>query len=131
MLGEISGQLEYLRLSVHSLITSLASQQRFAQLGFIRQCAGDMQNGRPFSDSWQTALRNWSYALGKEEAEILASLGDIIGRSDLENQLSAIALTRQQLEQRIEAAREKAVTQGKLYRSMGVLVGMAAAIILI
>ena len=130
LLSEISGRLEYLQPTMYSLITSLAGQERFEQLVFLRQCAQSMQAGRPFSSSWASALDECSHQLGREEAAILASLGDILGRSDLESQLSALALAKQQLEQRVDTAREKVLTQSKLYRSMGVLGGAAAAIIL-
>jgi len=90
-----------------------------------------MRGGHPFSVSWPKALDECVHQLGREEAVILASLGDVLGRSDLESQLSALALTREQFEQRVGAAREKVITQGKLYRSMGILGGAAAAIILI
>ena len=130
LLGEMSGRLRYLQPSVHSLVVSLASQQRFEELSFLKECARLMGEGGCFSASWRTALKGKSHALGEEESAILASLGDVLGRSDLESQLLAIALVRDQLEQRISGAREKARTQGSLYRSMGLLGGVAAAIIL-
>jgi len=131
MLGEMRGRLEYLQPTVQSLISALAGQQRFENLGFLRESAGAMLEGNTFSYCWREALEKWSNALGREEAAILASLSDVLGRSDLESQLSAIALAQEQLEQRIAGVRERALKQGNLYRSMGVLGGVAAAIILI
>ena len=131
LLDEMSGRLRHLQPTMQSLITSLAAQERFGLLVFLKQCAQSMRAGQPFSVCWPKALGESSHQLGGEEAAILAALGDVLGQSDLDSQLSALALARQQLEQRIQTARDKALTHGKLYRSMGILGGAAAAIILI
>jgi len=130
MLGEMRGRLEYIQPTVQSLIGMLAGQRRFEGLGFLQECAGSMLEGKAFSSGWREALEKWSTSLGREEAAILASLGDVLGRSDLESQLSALALAQEQLEQRIAGTRDRVQKQGNLYRSMGVLGGVAAAIIL-
>jgi len=90
-----------------------------------------MRGGRDFASSWRVALKKQIVTLGKEEAAIIGSLGDVLGQSDLESQLAAISLARAQLEQRIDGAREKVSAQSSLYRSIGALGGVAAAIILI
>ena len=130
LLGEMQGRLQYLQPTVQSLITALAAQQRFGDLPFLRECTQLMLKGRGFPHSWREALKKQEAALGKEEAVILASLGDVLGQSDLDSQLAAISLARVQLEQRIDGAREKMTAQGSLYRSIGALGGVAAAIIL-
>jgi len=131
LLGEMHGRLQYIQPTVQSLISALAAQQRFGGLPFLRECAQLMLKGRDFSSSWREALKKQTSALGKEEAAVLSSLGDVLGQSDLQSQLAAIDLARGQLEQRIDGAREKMAAQGSLYRSIGALGGAAAAIILI
>ena len=131
LLGELSGRLTYLQPTTQSLIAALATQERFGELGFLRGCAAEMGRGEQFSQSWQLALEGEKGALGREEAALLASLAEVIGQSDLESQLSAIALVREQLAERLADQREKMRKQERLYRSMGVLGGVAAAVILI
>ena len=131
MISEITGRLEYIRPSVHSLICSLANERRFENLGFLRQAADRMQAGIPFPESWRDSLAESKAILGREETAILTSLGDVLGRSNLESQLSALKLAGIQLEQRMSVQRERVNTHSGLYRSMGVLGGVAAAIMLI
>jgi len=109
----------------------MAAQQRFEGLPFLRECAQLMLEGRDLPSCWRRAIEKHTAAIGKEEVAILASLGDVLGQSDLASQLAAIDLARVQLEQRIESARERVISQGSLYRSIGALGGVAAAIILI
>lgn len=131
LLSEMSGRLEYLQPTIGSLINSLAAQERFADLVFLRECADSMRAGDEFSRSWRVALEKQAGGLGREEADILGTLGDVLGRSDLESQLAALSLTREQLSTQIAGTRDKIKARGGLYRSIGVLGGVAAAIILI
>lgn len=131
LLGEMSGRLKYLQPTVQSLVTSLAAQDRFSELRFLKLCAADIGEGGEFSTAWRKSLEREERSLGREESALLASLGDVLGRTDLESQLAAISLTGGQLEQRVGAGREKMRRQESLYRSMGMLGGAAAAIILI
>ena len=131
LLSELSGRLKYLQPTVQSLVVGLAAQERFGELRFLKLCAAQMEEGADFSGCWRQSLKREEQSLGREEAALMASLGDVLGRSDLESQLSAISLTGEQFAQRMEIRRERAKKQEGLYRSMGVLGGVAAAIILI
>ena len=131
LLGEMHGRLRYLQPTVQGLVSALAAQHRFSGLPFLKESARLMLKGQEFSSGWREALKAHEGILGKEEAAILASLGDVLGQSDLDSQLAAIDLARVQLEQRIEGARKKVMAQGSLYRSIGALGGVAAAIILL
>lgn len=94
-----------------------------------------LQSGRSLSASqaWEEAvgenIRRTS--LNREDAEILVSFGKILGSSDLEGQIKNIRLTMNQLklqEEKAEASRRK--NEG-MYRSLGILGGLAVVIVLI
>ena len=84
------------------------------------------------SGAWETAVREniKKTSLNKEDEEILVSFGKILGSSDLEGQVKNIRLTVNQLnlqEEKAEHARNK--NEG-MYRSLGILGGLAVVIIL-
>ncbi|MGI6537393.1 MAG: hypothetical protein ACOX22_03480 [Caldicoprobacterales bacterium] len=85
------------------------------------------------SEVWNTSLDlmkpEWS--LRQEDSKILRRFGDQLGNSDREGQIRFIRLTLAQLhdeEVKARAAREK---YDKMYRSLGLLGGIALAIILL
>lgn len=84
------------------------------------------------SEAWCSLLEELKKELylQQEDMDILRRFGDQLGSSDREGQVRFIRLTLQQLreeEQKARAVREK---YEKMYRSLGLLVGIALAIIL-
>ncbi|HHY81454.1 MAG TPA: stage III sporulation protein AB [Clostridiales bacterium] len=85
------------------------------------------------SEAWRSSLDNLKdeLHLQQEDLDILRRFGDQLGSSDREGQVKFIQLTLMQLreeEKKARAAREK---YEKMYRSLGLLGGIALAIILL
>jgi stage III sporulation protein AB len=92
-----------------------------------------MNRGLNASQAWEAAIREniKKTALDKEDEEILVSFGRILGSSDLDGQVKNIRLALSQLkmqEQKAEANRKK--NEG-MYKSLGILGGLAVVIVLI
>lgn len=92
--------------------------------------AGDGLNA---SEAWKTAVRNniKKTSLKKEDEEILVSFGKMLGASDLEGQVKNIRLTLNQLKMQEQKAEESKKKNESMYRSLGILGGLALVIILI
>jgi len=69
-------------------------------------------------------------SLNKEDKSILLSFGKMLGNSDLEGQLNNIKLISSQLKLQELKAEEMRLKNEKMYRSLGVLSGLAITIIL-
>jgi stage III sporulation protein AB len=83
-------------------------------------------------EAWETAV-NDQYArlsLKKEDKAILLNFGKMLGNSDLDGQISNIRLTASQLKLQELKAEETRKKNEKMYRSLGVLGGLALIIIL-
>lgn len=131
LLGEMIHRMRYLAPTVQMLISSLCGQERFGRLGFLRRCRELLLEGNPMEQAWRTALSEDEKALGKEEAQLLAGLADVLGRTDLESQLDALTGARELLAVRRTSLREHTEKRGSLYRTMGVLCGAAFVILLV
>lgn len=66
-----------------------------------------------------------------EEAALLSELGASLGKSDAAGQLSLIALYRERTALLAKSAAAEAAQKGKLFRSLGMLCGIGAAIMII
>lgn len=75
-----------------------------------------MQSSEPFTD---------------EDRAQLFRVGEILGKSDLETQISQLSFLAQRLEQQAEQAREQAGTRARLSTTLGVLSGLALAVLFI
>ena len=86
--------------------------------------------GVPPAGLWCEAVRR-DPAVPAAAADILCSLGSVLGTTDKAGQLAALDLHRDRLLQAAGECRERSLRQGKLYRSLGLLGGTLAAVLLL
>ncbi len=84
-------------------------------------------------DAWQIASRQLSrlsYA-DRSEAELISQLGQSLGSCDVKGQLSMLEMYGEKLKKLSCEAEESAKVRGKLFRSVGTLLGAGIAILII
>jgi len=105
----------------------------------------NLKLGMTAQEVWQTVLDNdfdragrfrdipsvTGLSIGEKDLEILRSLGPLLGKSDIENQLGNIMLVMKKLEIAEKEAIEEERKYGKLYKSAGLLIGALIAILFI
>lgn len=80
--------------------------------------------------SWKEAtdeIRN----INMEDKEIIKMFGKLLGKTDIKGQVSQIELSLKLIEKQIEKAEMEKNKNSKLYKTMGVICGMAICIILV
>lgn len=89
--------------------------------------------GEELIDSFKTVTKEMENKLylEKEDIGIFLSLGSGLGASDRVDQEKNINLISNQLDMLIEEARREKLKNGKLYKNLGILVGIAIIILLI
>lgn len=83
-------------------------------------------------DAWDDAINRVkpNLCIVKEDTEILLSLGSSLGEMDTENQIKSVRLVIEQLKHQEFKAEEDRAKGERLFRSLGVLSGLAIVIIL-
>lgn len=115
---------------VYAVCRNLKSDSEFKDLTFLQYLPDEYNAGEDFRHCWNQALESQKN-LGKEEKELLAYFGSVLGKSDVDGQLSSISEIRKELE-RIYAVRlENLQKKGRLYRTTGLLFGVMAGILVI
>ena len=87
----------------------------------------DMQAG----EAWEKALEIKNTNLKKEDIEVLKGLSNLLGKVDLDGQVSEIELIDNFIDTQIEKAEEESKKSEKIYKTLGVTAGLAMVIILI
>lgn len=80
--------------------------------------------------AWEEALEEAQTNLKKEDKYVLKSLSKLLGRTDIEGQVSSIEITQKFLEEQIKEALEEKRKNEKLYSKLGTTIGLAIIIIL-
>lgn len=81
--------------------------------------------------AWELALDTVPTSLNGEDIQILKGLNKLLGKTDLEGQISEIKLTSTFLNTQIERAEKEQEKNEKLYKSLGAITGIAMVILLI
>ena len=82
-------------------------------------------------DAWTNALDNTNTNLNKEDISVLKNLNKLLGKTNLEGQVSEIQLTTKFLDTQIEKAEKEREKNQKLYKNLGIIAGLTIIIILI
>lgn len=131
LLAHLYDRMKWFQPTMNSLVETAGELPTFRELLYLVACRRGMGLGESFPAAWRAALEQEHGALGGEETAILLGLGDILGATDLEGQLAALAFARREMELRLETARADRSRYQKLYSTLGVLAGLAFAIILL
>lgn len=133
MINVIEAQLRYSHLPVTDLLRMLSENSGFDELCFIKTCREKVCFGEPFPVAWKECIESETELcrLLPEALKYLASFGSDIGSTDLESQLSGCEYYKQIFAGELELQREKSRKYNKLFPSLGVLLGVSAAIMII
>ena len=81
--------------------------------------------------AWEKAVDESNNNFTKEDKDIIKGLAKMLGKTDIDGQVSEIRLTNKFLEVEIKDAENEKNKNEKLYKTLGATVGLALVIILI
>ena len=81
--------------------------------------------------SWMDAIQEADISITQEDKDILKELGKVLGQTDADSQVNEIVVTESFLNMQIEKAEEARKKNQKMYKTLGVVVGLVFVIILI
>ena len=82
-------------------------------------------------EAWNLALKFEDLSIDEEDRNVLKNLSKLLGKTDIQGQLNQIEMTSDFLDKQIRKAENQKDKNEKLYRTLGMLLGMAIVIILI
>ncbi len=81
--------------------------------------------------AWEKAIDESNTKLTKDDKEVIKGLAKMLGKTDLDGQVSEIRLVQKFLETKLNDAELEKNKNEKLYKTLGATVGLAIVIILI
>lgn len=97
---------------------------------FLRS-SSNIENSN-LEESWQKAIKEEQVLLNlkNEDIETISTLGSILGKSDIEGQISEIDEFKERLNFQIKQAEEEKRKNSKMFKSLGTIAGLVIVIIL-
>lgn len=115
--------------TLQELLELLTQRETYRCFSFLRNTIVSMQEQTSFSVAWREAVQA-DATLPLDSKQLLCELGEELGISDLYSQREILERYRSRLQQQETAQREESQKKIKLYQSMGLLVGIAIAILI-
>lgn len=100
-------------------------------IGKVFENASNKMINKNAGEAWEEALNVTFTALKQEDIEIIKGLGRMLGKTDINGQISEIELVNEFLETQIKEAEEEKNKNYKMYKTLGIVVGITIVIILI
>ena len=82
-------------------------------------------------EAWTKSVKETNTYLNKEDIENINGFGKMLGKTDKEGQISHLELTKTFVEMQIKKAKDEEEKNAKMYKTLGVIFGLAIVIILI
>ena len=126
-------EISYRKETLSKAFEKTASMKDCWMSNVLSSCADGLRMERPLSDSWKDAIdmNIQKCPLTKAETDILMDISMGLGRSDVQGQAKIFAPALIRLEKCLEDASVQERKQGRMYRGMGVAVGIAVAVVMI
>lgn len=106
------------------------SKQIKSNIGNIFEKASHNMQDLNASEAWKVALESSNTNLKREDLDVLKGLSNLLGKIDIEGQISEIELVNTFLDTQIKKAEEECKKNVKMYKTLGVTLGLAFVIIL-
>lgn len=100
-------------------------------IGKIFRIASENMKEKSAGEAWEEVVEKIETSLKDEDKNIIKGLGRMLGKTDLDGQISEIKLVQNFLNTQIEIAERERQKNEKLYKTLGGVVGLAVVIILV
>ena len=111
------------------IFTQIANDNNTNIEKIFGKMANQLQYGQT-QDVWNRCIQEADISINQEDKDILKKLGKLLGKTDVEGQVSEIEVTENFLDTQIEKAEEEKKKSQKMYKTLGVVVGLVFCIIL-
>lgn len=129
-IGFIQSMSAYIRYNGYRLSEILRKEQ--ATCGFIisDNLIAIAESGSDIRREWNSCVDENSN-LRVQDRQVLYHLGEVIGKSDTEGEIASLSAAESRLRQCLQNAEEERSNKGRLYCTVGIMLGAAVGIILI
>ena len=129
-LSILSAQIQFTYEPLPKIFLEISNKMN-TNIGKIFNIAQENMDQKTAGQAWVYAVENSNTNLNKEDKEIIKNLSNLLGQVDVDGQLKEIKLVDNFLDAQIEKAEQEKKKNEKLYKTLGITVGLSIVIILI
>lgn len=132
LIGEISAGIRYTCSSVEDILLQCAENPFYKILTFLQTIADETRSEGFRSDTVRRAIVSSAADMNLKEEDLrpLLMMADNLGTTDVQGQLQMLETCRRQIEETKDREKKRCETLGKMYISLGFLLGLGAVVIM-
>ena len=130
-LEEMAVMIRFRAVPVGELLSFVLGKEGYNSSIFLHKLRENYESVNIYNrEMWDKALQD-TYYLKDEDKEIIRSVGNNLGESDTEGQLSMLSIASEQLGKRLDTATSERLKNEKLVLSMWMFTGVGIGIMII
>jgi stage III sporulation protein AB len=135
LLQMFENQINYLSdvlIEAFERVSRVGNSETGSIFGRAAEILGN-EGAQSAASAWEQAVRQGirRTALNREDEEVLIGFGKMLGSTDLDGQIKNIRLTMEALRMQEKKAEESRIKNETMYKSLGILGGIAVVIVLL
>lgn len=130
MLDEMATLIRFRAVRTKEMIEEISNHESFSNFIFMNILVDCLELDDDINSSWRTAAARTAF-LNEGDKAILVGVGEQIGGTDIDGQLSMLELSKTLAERNLLNAEDEYRTKGKMLRTVWGLCGIAAGIMFI
>ncbi len=130
LLNDFSAHIRYQCTPLEELLYLFAKHPNYCDFSFLEQVSEGFSAETPPCTLWKNAV-DADTAIVPKAKEILGTLGNVLGTTDMQGQLATLELHRGRMELLVIELKESCYKKGELYSRLGVLLGAMLAVMLL
>lgn len=128
LLSEFMLEVRFSNCTVKEMIVRCAENRQFSELLFLKRLSECSES--EIKKEWYLAVKE-EPSLSYEDKEALIGVGNALGEMDKQGQLLSLEQFSELLSRRLEESENEYLKKGRMYRSVGLLGGIAAGIVIV
>lgn len=133
-LGEYIGFMQnttaYIRYNGYRLSEILRKEQQSGGIVISEKLISSAESGSDIRREWNSCVDKNS-CLRPQDRQVLYHLGEVIGKSDTQGEIASVTAAENRLRQCLQSAEQERSNKGRLYCTVGIMLGAAVGIMLI
>ncbi len=124
-------KIKFTYASVPEIFKEISNQFKEETVGQVFKKASDLMEDKSAGEAWNEGIDTVNSNITSEDKTILKNLGKMLGKTDVEGQISEIKLVTSFLDTQIDLAETDRIKNEKMYRTLGGIIGLTLVIIFI
>jgi stage III sporulation protein AB len=131
ILNVMKAKIKFTTIALPDIFDSIAKENK-NNIGRIFEDAKEYMQEKSTNEAWRKAviINSTKTSFKKEDIEVVMALGKMLGSTDVDGQVNQIDLCTERLSQNIQEAEREKLKNAKLYKTLGLTIGLGLAIIL-